>query len=108
MVVYVPDAKRTFVSLDAVFDEDFISPLSTPDLPFTGAIRLRNITSNHDDNNVVTEHTSEPTGHIQTFENEDGPLANHKETRNRRDYHLLRGIENQRMTFLLIKSPPFW
>ena len=57
---YVPDAKRTFISLDAIFDEDFTSPLSTPDLPFTGAIRLRDIKSNHSDNDVVAEHTGEP------------------------------------------------
>ena len=29
---YVPDAERTFISMDTVFDEDFTSPLSTPDL----------------------------------------------------------------------------
>ena len=38
---YVPDARQTYVSLDAIFDEDFISPLSMSDLPFQGAIRLR-------------------------------------------------------------------
>ena len=57
---YVSDDKRTFISLNAVFDDDFTSPLSTPDLPFTGAIRLRDIKSNHSDNDVVAEHTGEP------------------------------------------------
>ena len=46
-LLYVPDTKRTFVSMDAVFDEDFTSPLSTPDLPFTGAIRMRDVKSNY-------------------------------------------------------------
>ena len=31
---YVPDARQTYVSLDAIFDEDFTSPLSMQDLPF--------------------------------------------------------------------------
>ena len=55
--------------MDAVFDEDFTSPLSTPDLPFTGAIRLRDIKFNHNNNDMVVEHTGEPTGHVQTFDN---------------------------------------
>ena len=38
--VYVLDAKQTFTSMDAVFDEDITSPSCTLDLPFTGAIRL--------------------------------------------------------------------
>ena len=79
---YVPDAKRTFVSMDAVFDEDFTSALSTPDLPFTGAIRLRNITSNYDDNNIVTEHTGERN--IQTFKDKNDSSGNRKETKNTR------------------------
>ena len=44
---YIPDAKRTFISMDVVFDK-----------------------SSHNNDNMVTEHTSEPTaGHIQTFGN---------------------------------------
>ena len=31
------------VSLDAIFDEDFTSPLSMPDLQFQGTIRLRSV-----------------------------------------------------------------
>ena len=81
---YVLDAKRSFISLDAFFFyEDFTSPLNTPDLPFTGAMRLRNVKSNHNDD-VVVEHTGEPTGHIQTFE------------------------DTEQMMFLLIRSLPFW
>ena len=29
---YVPDSKRTYISLDAVFDENFTSPLSMPEI----------------------------------------------------------------------------
>ena len=38
---YVPDTKRTYISLDAVFDENFTSPLSMPELPFQGALKIR-------------------------------------------------------------------
>ena len=35
---YVPSARNiyiyTYISLDAIFDENFISPLNMPDLPF--------------------------------------------------------------------------
>ena len=33
--------------MDAVFDEDFTSPLCTPDLPFIGVISMRDTKSNH-------------------------------------------------------------
>ena len=35
----VPSVKRTYISLDATFDENFTSPLSMPDLPYQGAIK---------------------------------------------------------------------
>ena len=38
---YVPDVKRTYISMDASFDERFTSPMTLPDLPFKGAVRLR-------------------------------------------------------------------
>ena len=70
--------------MDAVFDEDFTSPLSTPDLPFTGAIRLRDIKSNHNNDDVVAENTHEPTGHIQTFDNiSDSPTHDEQITNTR-------------------------
>ena len=40
---YVLDLKKTYISLDAAFDEGFTSPMNLPDLPFGGAIRLRAI-----------------------------------------------------------------
>ena len=72
--------------MGAVFDEDFNPPLSTPGPPFTGAIRLRDIKSNHndDDDDVVAEHNGEPTGHIQTFENiGDSPTYDTQNTNTR-------------------------
>ena len=70
--------------MDAVFDEDFTSRLSTPDLPFTGAIRLRDIKSIHKNDDVVAEYTGEPTGHIQTFENIDDSSTHDKQNTNTR------------------------
>ena len=43
--------------MDEVFDEDFISPLSTPDLPFTGPIRLRYIVHRYQDQDIVAWHS---------------------------------------------------
>ena len=38
---YVPSTKRTYISIvDTIFDENFISLLSIPDLPFQGALKL--------------------------------------------------------------------
>ena len=31
---YVPNTRKTYISLDVIFDENFTSPLSMPDLPF--------------------------------------------------------------------------
>ena len=36
-------ARRACKSLDAIFDEDFTSPVSMSDLSFQGAMKLRNI-----------------------------------------------------------------
>ena len=39
---YVPNTQRTYISLDDTFDENFTSPLNMPDLPYQGAIKVRN------------------------------------------------------------------
>ena len=39
---HVPSVEKTYISLDATFDEHFTSPLSIPDLPYQGAIKMRN------------------------------------------------------------------
>ena len=33
---YVPIARRTYISMDAIFDESFTSPLALLDLPYQG------------------------------------------------------------------------
>ena len=38
---YVHSAERTYISIDAIFDEIFTPPLCKPDLHFQGALRLR-------------------------------------------------------------------
>ena len=42
-IFYEPDVRKTYISLDAIFYEDFTSPLSMLDLPFQGTIKLRSI-----------------------------------------------------------------
>ena len=59
---YVPDARKTYISMDAVFDEQFTSPLYLPDLPYQGAIRLRNVKACRLNSEPIIEHTGEPTG----------------------------------------------
>ena len=59
---YVPSSRKTYISLDAVFDEDFTTPLTMPDLPFQGAIRLRNIKANTVDHDTTFEETGSPSG----------------------------------------------
>ncbi len=49
---FVPDSKRTFKFMDVVFNEDFTSQLCTPDLPFTGATRLRDVKHRHQGTHV--------------------------------------------------------
>ena len=64
---YVPDSKRTYISLDAVFDENFTSPLSMPELPFQGALKIRG-TSNHIPNTeTLTETTGPPSGENESY-----------------------------------------
>ena len=56
---HVPiSTRRTYVPLGAVFDENVTSPLSMPDLPFQGALKIRG-NSTHVHN---TETLSEVTG----------------------------------------------
>ena len=61
--------------MDAFFDENFISPLSTPDLPFTGVIRMRHNKFNHQSDYVIAEHTGQPTGNVQTYGSKDDSSA---------------------------------
>ena len=48
--------------MDAIFDESFTSPLDLPDLPYQGAIRLRDVTNRIVNQDVLMEYTSDPTG----------------------------------------------
>ena len=93
----MPEARRTYISLDAVFDEDFTSPISMPDLPFQGAIRLRDIKvhTNLNNSEVITEETGPIYGENESFPNiaglsyptskdlidKDNSLLNHKRGR---------------------------
>ena len=65
---YVPSTKRTYIlSMDAIFDENFTSPLSMPDLPFRGALKLRGINTPSLNTDTITEVTGPPIGEDDTF-----------------------------------------
>ena len=67
---YVPSIKKTYVSIDAVFDESFTSPLSMPDLPFQGALRLRGTVTPMLNTDTITETTGAPSGENERFPSE--------------------------------------
>ena len=64
---YVPDSKRTYISMDVEFDEQFTAPLCIPDLPYQGAIRLRNVESCKPNSDPIIEHTGDPSGENEQF-----------------------------------------
>ena len=67
--------------MDAVFDEEFTSPLCVPELPFTGAVRLRDIKYRYQAQDGIIEHTSGPVGDSQYYKNDDNlPLPTNKDT----------------------------
>ena len=71
--------------MDAVFDENFTSPLSYPDLPFQGAIRLRN-TNNHITNtDTIPEMTGLPSGTEEHFPDEKLPQSTIERLHNQED-----------------------
>ena len=71
---YVPSAKRSYISLDAIFDESFTSPLVLPDLPYQGAIKLRGTGRHIPNQDTPYEHTGAPTGQEETFPHEDNDM----------------------------------
>ena len=59
--------KITYISLDAVFDENFSSPLSMPELHFQGALRTRG-TSNHIPNTeTLVKTTGRPSVKFESY-----------------------------------------
>ena len=59
--MYVPSAKKTYRSQDVVFDYNFISPLSIPDLQFQGGLRIQGANTHIPHTYTLTETTSLPT-----------------------------------------------
>ena len=67
--------------MDAVFDETFSSPLVLPDLPYQGAIKLRDISSHIPNQDVIIEYTDAPNSKTEIFPKELGlPYPTHKHT----------------------------
>ena len=59
---YVPDANCTYISMDAVFDEDFTSPLHLSTLPYQGAVRIRSLKIQPTNTDTIAEFTGPPSG----------------------------------------------
>ena len=64
---YVPDCKKTYISMDTVFDEQFTAPLCLPDLPYQGAIRLRDVKSCKPNSDPIIKHTGDPSGENKQY-----------------------------------------
>ena len=56
--------------MDAIFDENFTSPLCMPDLPFQGALKLRGINTPILNTDTITEVTGPPIGENNKFPSE--------------------------------------
>jgi len=86
---YVPSTKRTYISIDAVFDENFTSPLSMPDLPFQGALKLRGTTVPTLNTETLSEVTGPPIGEEDNFPNDliETPQRENRTSRN--DHNVL-------------------
>ena len=70
--MYPVSIKRTYKSLDATFDENFTSPLSMPDLPYQGAIKIRNTELGNTNSEPLLEKTGGPTGIETSFPDNSG------------------------------------
>ena len=53
--------------MDASFDEDFTSPMVLPNLPFSGALRLRNATTHIPNQDVDVEMTGTSNTPEETY-----------------------------------------
>ena len=58
--------------MDAVFEESFTSPFVLPDLPYQGAIKLRDGSSQIPNEDVIIEYTNAPTGQTESFPEDFG------------------------------------
>ena len=64
---YVPNARKTYILLDAIFDKNFTSSLSMPDLPFQGALKVKSINMQIPNTETLTEITGPPTGENEIY-----------------------------------------
>ena len=72
---HVSEAKRSFVSIDAVFGEDFTTPLCTSDFPLLVAIKRKNLNSCRVNHDAVLKNLNGPNGRGKLYNNDgDIPL----------------------------------
>ena len=71
---YAPEARRKYISLDDIFDEDFTSPSSMPNLPFQGTINLRDVKGHYNmkHSEPILEETGLVHGNNESFPNITG------------------------------------
>ena len=79
--------------MDAVFDEQFTSPLYLPDLPYQGAIRLRNVKACCLNSEPIIEYTGEPSGNNEHYPS-DSDLPNPQPKRSRVDMTRLKNTRS--------------
>ena len=65
---YAPSVKKTYISLDITFDENFTYPLSMPNLPYQEAIKIRNTELGKTNTDPLLEKTCGPTGIETSFQ----------------------------------------
>ena len=64
---YVPTTRKTYISLDASFDENFTSPLALPSLPFEGALKLGGSSTTRNNEDEVIEMTGVSVTNEETY-----------------------------------------
>ena len=78
---YVPSLRRTYISMDASFDERFTSSFAVPGLPFEGAVKLRHIDTVPQKQVDSTEYTGTSVGSEETYPTDNGlPVPIYQQT----------------------------
>ena len=67
---YVPDAKKTYISMEAAFDEDSASPMVLPNLIFYGTLRLRDTSVHTPMQDAEVETTATSVKHEEVYPEE--------------------------------------
>ena len=61
-LLYLPSIKKTYISLDVTFDENFIITLSVLDIPYQGVLRIRYTELDNTKSALLIEKAGSPLG----------------------------------------------